>query len=242
MFKVVLSAPNPSDDVSPDRLSRRLRNNRSRSPHRSARYQRSRSPPEESNELNSSRTSNNSNSGRRAHNQFSDSRRHHHHEPHEYAPEDVGDRNVSHHRDSESQRVRSSVHSERSHERNRADRSRSRKSDESEEVRPQRPRCRNFDEKGFCAYGDRCKYDHGSNAVVIPRAAAAWTANLFDTALAATGTCLLPNPPASGTDRLLEGGDTLLTSTLEPEDSTPGDLPTYNPTPSEFCTFSVYFT
>ncbi|KAM7535342.1 hypothetical protein Aperf_G00000089605 [Anoplocephala perfoliata] len=230
MFRVVLSAPNSSDDASPDRLNRRPRNNRSRSPHRSARYQRSRSPPELSSDLNSSRTSNNPNSGRRTHTQLSDSRRHHHHELHEFAPED-SDRDVSHRRDSESQRLRPSVHSERSHERSRTDGSRSRKPDEPEDVRPQRPRCRNFDEKGFCAYGDRCKYDHGSNAVVIPGAAAAWTANLFDTALAATGTCLLPNPPSSGTDRLLEGGDAMLASTLEPDDSAPNDLPTYNPTP-----------
>jgi len=30
-----------------------------------------------------------------------------------------------------------------------------------------RQRCRDYDEKGFCMLGDSCKYDHGSDAVVI---------------------------------------------------------------------------
>eukprot|EP00096_Caligus_rogercresseyi_P004457 TRINITY_DN18726_c0_g1_i1.p1 TRINITY_DN18726_c0_g1~~TRINITY_DN18726_c0_g1_i1.p1 ORF type:complete len:838 (-),score=312.60 TRINITY_DN18726_c0_g1_i1:518-3031(-) len=29
------------------------------------------------------------------------------------------------------------------------------------------PRCRDYDEKGFCMRGDMCKYDHGSDAVVL---------------------------------------------------------------------------
>ena len=30
-----------------------------------------------------------------------------------------------------------------------------------------RPRCRDYDEKGFCLRGDLCKFDHGSDAVVL---------------------------------------------------------------------------
>jgi hypothetical protein len=29
-----------------------------------------------------------------------------------------------------------------------------------------RPRCRDYDEKGFCLQGDQCKFDHGNDAVV----------------------------------------------------------------------------
>ncbi|CAH8453473.1 unnamed protein product [Heterobilharzia americana] len=31
-------------------------------------------------------------------------------------------------------------------------------------------RCRDFEERGFCVYGDRCQYDHGPNALVISSA------------------------------------------------------------------------
>jgi len=30
-----------------------------------------------------------------------------------------------------------------------------------------RPRCRDYDEKGFCLQGDQCKFDHGNDAVVL---------------------------------------------------------------------------
>ncbi len=30
-----------------------------------------------------------------------------------------------------------------------------------------RPRCRDYDEKGFCLRGDHCKFDHGNDAVVL---------------------------------------------------------------------------
>lgn len=30
-----------------------------------------------------------------------------------------------------------------------------------------RPRCRDYDEKGFCMRGDQCKFDHGTDAVVL---------------------------------------------------------------------------
>lgn len=30
-----------------------------------------------------------------------------------------------------------------------------------------RPRCRDYDEKGFCMRGDQCKFDHGNDAVVL---------------------------------------------------------------------------
>ena len=29
------------------------------------------------------------------------------------------------------------------------------------------PRCRDYDEKGFCLKGDLCKFDHGTDAVVL---------------------------------------------------------------------------
>ncbi|VUZ48145.1 unnamed protein product [Hymenolepis diminuta] len=222
MFKVIVASPPSPDDLSPERPARRLRNNRSRSrsPHRSSsgKYQRSRSPQEALDEKSISRGNNGS---RRERHQTSKSQRHHN----EYNPEDVVARNSSHHR------------SDRPHDRNRFDRSRSRKSEDvSEDVHHhqqhnQRPRCRNFDEKGFCNYGDRCKYEHGSNPVVVP---AAWTAaaNLFDTALAVSGTSLLPTPSANGSTGLLGGsGDPLLPSNLERDEMIPGDIPTYNPTP-----------
>ena len=36
-----------------------------------------------------------------------------------------------------------------------------------------RPRCRDYDEKGFCLRGDLCRYDHGMDAVVLEDAAKA---------------------------------------------------------------------
>ena len=30
-----------------------------------------------------------------------------------------------------------------------------------------KPRCRDYDEKGFCLRGDLCKFDHGTDAVVL---------------------------------------------------------------------------
>jgi RNA-binding protein 26 len=38
---------------------------------------------------------------------------------------------------------------------------------------PKRPRCRDYDEKGFCMRGDQCKFDHGSDAVVLEDSSAA---------------------------------------------------------------------
>lgn len=38
---------------------------------------------------------------------------------------------------------------------------------------PKRPRCRDYDEKGFCLRGDLCRYDHGNDAVVLEDAAKA---------------------------------------------------------------------
>ncbi|CAH8466512.1 unnamed protein product [Schistosoma turkestanicum] len=37
-------------------------------------------------------------------------------------------------------------------------------------------RCRDFEERGFCVYGDRCQYDHGPNALVISSAKSAVSA------------------------------------------------------------------
>ncbi len=34
-------------------------------------------------------------------------------------------------------------------------------------VATKRPRCRDYDEKGFCLKGDQCKFDHGNDAVVL---------------------------------------------------------------------------
>ena len=33
-------------------------------------------------------------------------------------------------------------------------------------------RCRDYDEKGFCLKGDQCKFDHGTDALVLEDAAA----------------------------------------------------------------------
>ncbi|VDO04849.1 unnamed protein product [Rodentolepis nana] len=221
MFKVIAVSPASPNDPSPERPTRRLRSNRSRSrsPHRSSgKYPRSRSPQEELDEKSISRGNN---SSRRERHQVSKSLKHHN----EYNPEDVNVRNSSHHR------------SERPYDRSRCDRSRSRMPEEiSDDVHLQqqhiqRPRCRNFDEKGFCNYGDRCKYEHGSNPVVVP---ASWTAaaNLFDTAIAVSGASLLPTP-ANGPSGLLggAGGENLIPSNLECTEMISADIPTYNPTP-----------
>ena len=32
---------------------------------------------------------------------------------------------------------------------------------------PRRPRCRDYDEKGFCMRGDLCPFDHGNDPVVV---------------------------------------------------------------------------
>jgi len=38
-------------------------------------------------------------------------------------------------------------------------------------ISSKRPRCRDYDEKGFCLQGDQCKFDHGNDAVVLEDAA-----------------------------------------------------------------------
>ncbi|VDM31006.1 unnamed protein product [Hydatigera taeniaeformis] len=258
MFSVALTSSSAGDQISSEkshddrshrrtqgRYSPRLRSPHSSSPEIPPKYHRSHSPadsPFDSNNLRAGSINNNS-SNRRLHNQnLSDSRRHHH-EAHEYDPEDFNDRNTSHHRsrsdhsdqdDSDAHRTRSQ-RPERSRERNvRTERPRGGKPEDSEVNRPQRRRCRNFDERGFCIYGDRCKYEHGSDALVIPgTTAAAWTAaNLFDTALAATGTCLLPAAPSNGPSGLLDGGsDPLPTSSVDQDEDETSGLPIYNPTP-----------
>ncbi|CAL8071828.1 unnamed protein product [Calicophoron daubneyi] len=43
----------------------------------------------------------------------------------------------------------------------------------SKEARSRRRRCRNFDERGFCIFGDQCPFDHGPDALVLPSAKAA---------------------------------------------------------------------
>lgn len=259
MFSAALTASNPGDQASSekahdDRCHRRIQGRyspRPRSPHSNSpeippKHHRSHSPTDNLFDSNNLRAGsiNNNNSSRRLHNQNPSDSRRHHHEAHEYDPEDFNDRNTCRHRsrsdhsdqeDLEAHRARSSQRSERTRERGvRTERPRGGKSDDLEANRPQRRRCRNFDERGFCIYGDRCKYEHGSDALVIPgTTAAAWTAaNLFDTALAATGTCLLPTAPSNGPGGLLDGGgDPLPASSVEQDDDETSGLPIYNPTP-----------
>ena len=50
-----------------------------------------------------------------------------------------------------------------------------------------RPRCRDYDEKGFCLRGDLCRYDHGADAVVLEDAAKISHAPPY-----------VPGPPAAG--------------------------------------------
>ena len=211
---------------------------------RSHRRARPRSPVESSNNSNTVRVNNVSNAnfnGRRPHNHASSDTVRHHHESHEYNPEDFDDRNSSSHNrsrsdqgDLETHGSRSMQHSERSRDRGfRNDRSRSSRPEESEDSGPRRRRCRNFDDRGFCIYGDRCKYEHGSDALVIPNDAAWTAANLFDTALAATGNCLLPAAASNVSSGLLDAGVTLPTS-VEQDDDESGGLPIYTPTPSTF--------
>jgi RNA-binding protein 26 len=38
-----------------------------------------------------------------------------------------------------------------------------------------RPRCRDYDEKGFCMRGDQCKFDHGNDAVVLEESVPPYT-------------------------------------------------------------------
>lgn len=49
--------------------------------------------------------------------------------------------------------------------RDRFDKDRNR--DEGRRRRGQRPRCRDYDEKGFCVRGELCPYDHGSDRIVV---------------------------------------------------------------------------
>ncbi|KAL5108487.1 Zinc finger protein swm [Taenia crassiceps] len=229
MFSVALTSSSIGDQVSSEKS------------HDDRSHRRAQDNPFDSNTLRAGSVNSNS---RRPHNQNLPDSRRHHHEAHEYDPEDFTDRNTCHHRprsdhsdqeDSEAHRARFSQRPERSRERGvRIERPRGGKPEDSEINRPPRRRCRNFDERGFCIYGDRCKYEHGSDALVIPgTTAAAWTAaNLFDTALAATGTCLLPTAPSNGPSGLLDGGsDPLPTSSVEQDDDDAGGLPIYNPTP-----------
>ena len=54
-----------------------------------------------------------------------------------------------------------------------------------------RPRCRDYDEKGFCLRGDLCKFDHGMDAVVLEDAAKSLTAAPYVPSVPA----VIPFPP-----------------------------------------------
>ncbi|XP_018648969.1 putative rrm/rnp domain [Schistosoma mansoni] len=107
-------------------------------------------------------------------------------------------------------------------------------------------RCRDFEERGFCVYGDRCQYDHGPNALVISSAKSAVSAiahltnPLLDTNTLSSNTGDLP---------MNIGKEASKSSTLQPQSfvaavlSGPTDLndlnqhigtpliPVYHPTP-----------
>ncbi|KAL7061083.1 hypothetical protein AAHC03_09732 [Spirometra sp. Aus1] len=107
-----------------------------------------------------------------------------------------------------------------------------------------RKRCRYFDEQGFCILGDRCKFEHGSNALVVPNPAATAllstlpAASFIDTALA-SGACLLPRPSPPDTTHELStmvaidsasvGADFQNNLTQERKDELNNIV--YNPTP-----------
>uniref|UniRef100_A0A5K4EHR1 Putative rrm/rnp domain n=1 Tax=Schistosoma mansoni TaxID=6183 RepID=A0A5K4EHR1_SCHMA len=108
-------------------------------------------------------------------------------------------------------------------------------------------RCRDFEERGFCVYGDRCQYDHGPNALVISSAKSAVSAiahltnPLLDTNTLSSNTGDLP---------MNIGKEASKSSTLQPQSfvaavlSGPTDLndlnqhigtpliPVYHPTPT----------
>lgn len=167
------------------------------------------------------------------------------HQPHEYDPGEFNGRFSSHRRrsrspnnendqDSDGKRERSSQKLERlqSHH-ERSSRNRLRGSTTDKALDEPRRRCRNFDERGFCIYGDRCKYDHGSDALVVPgNSAAAWTANLIDTALVATGACLIPRTSPNSSNGVKDVIPEPNTQSTESDDIDASGLPIYTPTPS----------
>ncbi|CAH8451160.1 unnamed protein product [Schistosoma rodhaini] len=107
-------------------------------------------------------------------------------------------------------------------------------------------RCRDFEERGFCVYGDRCQYDHGPNALVISSAKSAVSAIAH-----LTNPLLDTNALSSNTEDLSMniGKEASKSSTLQPQSfvaavlSGPTDLndlnqhigtpliPVYHPTP-----------
>lgn len=107
-------------------------------------------------------------------------------------------------------------------------------------VQPSKRRCRNFDERGFCIYGDRCKYEHGTDALVVPGTSAAFFSNaagFMDSALV-SGACLLPKPKED--DDFVAGSGkisnlTELTSQQLQPSKLEGEsfMPVYTPTPSK---------
>lgn len=110
-------------------------------------------------------------------------------------------------------------------------------------------RCRDFEERGFCVYGDRCQYDHGPNALVISSAKSAVSAIAH-----LTNPLLDTNPLSNSTGDLPMnvGKEASKSSTLQPQSfvaavlSGPTELndlnqhigtpliPVYHPTPSTY--------
>ena len=69
-----------------------------------------------------------------------------------------------------------------------------------------RPRCRDYDEKGFCLRGDLCKFDHGSDAVVLEDAGGkvgprpsriVYTSPIFSTPFSGVWLSAFPSPARS---------------------------------------------
>ncbi|CAH8475599.1 unnamed protein product [Schistosoma margrebowiei] len=75
-------------------------------------------------------------------------------------------------------------------------------------------RCRDFEERGFCVYGDRCQYDHGPNALVISSAKSAVSAIAH-----LTNPLLDTNPLSNSTGDLPMniGKEASKSSTLQPQ-------------------------
>ena len=85
---------------------------------------------------------------------------------------------------------------------------------------PKRPRCRDYDEKGFCMRGDQCKFDHGSDAVVLEDSSTPYTP-------------AFPPGVPQGRDRLSQNGSSYNRVRQQWPNSiekNPTEKPTENPT------------
>lgn len=90
---------------------------------------------------------------------------------------------------------------------------------------PTKPRCRDYDEKGFCMRGDLCPYDHGNDAVVVDDVRLNNVLQLNQPPTVPNPRLPAPMPPTSVFSQLVGRGGSITSRMLLPRGPVPAPPP-----------------